>query len=632
MKKWPNNSRRPGCHPLRLLRPAAALALLLLPCPPLAAQAPVIDNTGSAANPLPTWETQRQARTFELGIPAPRGQITDRAGRPLAQSRLSYNLALSFPTPLTWDEARVLTFAREQIRLVSSILQRNIRISDEAIINHYKNRGLLPMDLAADLSPEELAAVQRGLAPSLILRQTYVRIYPQDSLAAHILGYTGLAAPLSVRPIENKDLIFPESEGREGIEQSFDAELRGQPGVLQMTFDPDGNKMSERIARPPVPGYNVILTLDQDLQRLCEETLAANCQRGAMVILDPNTGEILAMASHPTYNPNEFVPVVPKAIFDRYSKDEGAPLLPRAFRSAYPPGSTFKTFVGFAGLQSGVLTPKTRFDCPTAISVGNHVFSNWKKSGSGMLNFVQALEQSCNTWFYQAGLKMGAPPIIEYSHRLGLGRRTGIPLQAETSGNIPTDAYMLRVHKREIKKGDVANMSIGQGDVLISPLQMAQAMGVLAAGGRFHQTRLVRQVQTLDNTVVAAYPDRLRDEIPITPEILDTLRKALVSVTEGGQGTGHRAAVKGVSVAGKTGTAQWGPTEKQRTAAWFAGFLPADAPQYAFAAVYEAPPGVKAHGGSVAAPMIGKVFRALLSGNAHPEAEAESTEEEDDSN
>jgi penicillin-binding protein 2 len=221
------------------------------------------------------------------------------------------------------------------------------------------------------------------------------------------------------------------------------------------------------------------------------------------------------------------------------------------------------------------------------------------------------MEQSCNTWFYQAGIKMGAQPIIDYATRLGLGRRTGIPLNAETSGNIPTDEYMLRVHRRTIKNGDVANMSIGQGDILISPLQMAQAMGGIAASGRLHQTRLVKQVQSIDNRVVAAYPGRVREEIPMREGVDETMRKAMVLVTQGGQGTGHNAKVKGIEVAGKTGTAQWGPTARQRTAAWFAGFLPASQPQFAFACVYEADPGVKAAGGANAAPIIGKIFRKV---------------------
>jgi penicillin-binding protein 2 len=573
---------------------------------------PVLDNTGFVENPKPTWETQKQARTFVLGIPAPRGQITDRNGKPFAQTRLSYNLAVSFPAPLDWPDNKVLAFATQLITLASGLLQKPISVSNEAILNHYKNRGVLPMDIAEDLSPQELAVVQRGLTPNLILRQTYVRFYPNGPLAGHIIGYTGREAPLSVRPIENNDLIFSDSQGREGLEQVFDNELRGQVGLLHVTFDAAGNKMSERIARPPVPGYNIITTLDEEIQRICEKVLAKSCKRGAIVVIDPNTGEILAMASQPGFNPNEFVPAVKKEVFERYSNDEGDPLVPRAYRSAYPAGSTFKVVVGFAALETGKITPQNNFDCPTAITIGDHTFKNWKKKGAGSLNFVEALTQSCNTWFYQVALKIGADSIIDYAHRLGLGKRTGIPIYAESAGNIPTNEYMQRVHKRAIKRGDVANMAIGQGDILITPLQMAQALGVIASAGKFHQTRLVKQLQSLDNRVVAAYPDRIREEIPVAPQIDKTLRQALRNVVYDGQGTGHAAQVKGVKVAGKTGTAQWGPENKQRTAAWFTGFVPAENPEYAFAALYEGEPNDDSvHGGSHAAPLVSKVFREV---------------------
>jgi penicillin-binding protein 2 len=607
----------------------------LLPPAALCAQnaAPVLDNTGFVENPKPTWETQKKARTFVLGIPAPRGQITDRNGKPFAQTRLSYNLAVSFPAPLDWQDSKILAFATQQIALASGLLKKQITVSNETILNHYKNRGVLPLDIAEDLSPQELGVVQRGVTPNLILRQTYVRFYPNGPLAGHIIGYTGREAPLSVRPVENNDLIFSDSQGREGLEQVFDNELRGQAGQLHVTYDAAGNKTSERIARPPVPGYNIITTLDEDLQRVCENVLAKSCKRGAIVVIDPNNGEILAMASQPGFNPNEFVPVVKKEIFERYNTDEADPLVPRAYRSAYPAGSTFKVFVGFAALETGKITPDNHFDCPTDITIGDHTFKNWKKKGGGSLNFVEALTQSCNTWFYQVALKIGADPIIEYANRLGLGKRTGIPIYAESEGNIPTDEYMLRVHKRNIKKGDVANMAIGQGDILITPLQMAQALSVIASAGKFHQTRLVKQVQSLDNKVVAAYPDRIREEIPVSAQIDKALRKALQNVVYDGQGTAHSAQVKGVRVAGKTGTAQWGPENKQRTAAWFTGFVPAENPEYAFAALYEGEPNDNSvHGGSHAAPLISKVFREVYKAkkarDAAPVEGADEKEEE----
>ncbi len=608
------------------LRTIAALISL---CPLLPCMAQLNGTNAVDENPKPTWETQKQARTFQLGIPAPRGQITDRNGYPFAQNRLSFNLALQFPTPLDWKDAKVVSFARQQITYAKGLLGRPITVSDQAILNHYRNRGLLPLTLLEDLQSEELAAARRGLTPWLVLEQVYARFYPNGELASHIIGYTGKEAPLSTRPIENKDLIFPESQGREGIEQTFDFQLKGQPGSLHLTYDAEGRKTSERIAQPPVPGDNVIMTIDQNLQRLCEKVLRENCKRGAMVIIDPWTGEILAMASWPEYNPNHFVPILNPQIYKQLSDDPSVPLLPRAFRSAYPPGSTFKTFVGLSGFQSGTLTPKDTYTGPQAIDIGNFTFHNWKKYSVGKLDFVEALTQSCNTWFIQAGIKIGAPNIINWTTRLGLGRKTGIPLKAEAQGNIPDDDYMLRVQKRKILKGDVANMSIGQGDILITPLQMAQAYGVIATGGQFHQTRLVKQIQGIDNKVLAAYPDRTKDDLRISPENMEALRKALVSVTEDGQGTAHQAQVKGFHVAGKTGTAQWGPTNKQRTAAWFAGFVPSENPQYAFAAVYEGEPGDNSiHGGSHAAPLIGKALREIYGAKGKDEEDGKSDQKE----
>ncbi len=569
-----------------------------------------LDNTGVVENPKPSWETQKQARTFTLNIPAPRGQIVDRYGRPLAQNRLSYNLAIDFPSNVEWSDQQVLNFAKQQATIARQLIGREITLNDAAVLNHYKNRNLLPFDIIEDLSPKELGAATKGLGGSLILRQTYLRYYPHGATAAHLIGYVGRVAPLSVRPIENKDLIFPDSEGREGLEKIFDDQLLGIPGELHMTFNEDGKKMSERVASPPVPGNNLVTTLDLDLQQICEEELSKGAKRGAIAVVEVGTGEVLALASWPCFDPNLFVPIISPKDFERLQKDPSVPLYPRAFRSAYPPGSTFKTVTGLAALQSGAITPQMEFNCPSSFAVGNVIFNNWKKEGAGMLNFSQAMAQSCNTYFYQVGLKTGGQAIVDWALQIGLGRRTGLPLEAESSGNIPTNEYMLKVHKRKILSGDVANISIGQGDVLVTPIQMAQAMGVIAAGGEFHQTRLVKQIQAIDNKVIAAYPDRVRDQLNIAPQNLKAINDALVGVTEGG--TGGRAKVKGIKVAGKTGTAQWGPKTNQKTAAWFAGYLPAENPKYAFAAVYESDPGVKAGGGSHAAPLIGQTFKKYL--------------------
>src|SRR5213082_882084 len=292
------------------------------------------------------------------------------------------------------------------------------------------------------------------------------------------------------------------------------------------------------------------------------------------------------------------------------------PLLPRAYRSSYPPGSTFKVAVGIAALESHAVYPADQYECVPAIQIGNVTFHNWKKSNRGALNFVQALTESCDTWFYQVGIKTGSAPIIDWALKLGFGAKCGIPLRGEAEGRIPTDQYMKTTHGRKLLNGDIANMSIGQGDTQVTPLQMAQAMAIVANGGRFYQTRLVRQVQSLDHEIVTAYQLREKRALDVSAKTMEEVRAGMIEVVNGPNGTGHEAQLDGIEVAGKTGTAQWGPKNKERTAAWFAGFLPADQPRYAFAAVYEGDVDSKVHGGSAAAPMIADIFQEIYKGSA----------------
>ena len=292
--------------------------------------------------------------------------------------------------------------------------------------------------------------------------------------------------------------------------------------------------------------------------------------------------------------------------------------MPRAFRASYPPGSTFKVAVGIAALESGAVRPNDEFQCAPAIDIGNITFHNWKKTDRGAIDFVQALTESCDTWFYQVGIKTGAEPIIDWALKLGFGVKCGIPLRGEVDGRIPNDQYMRVTHKRKLLNGDIANLSIGQGDTEVTPLQMAQAMATVANGGTLYQTRLIHQIQTYDNEIVNGYQVRAKRELDISPGTQDELRKGLIDAVNAPSGTAHAASLDYVDVAGKTGTAQWGPKNKERTAAWFAGFLPANQPQYAFAALYEGDVGSKEHGGTTAAPMIGDIFRQLYKGQAKP--------------
>jgi penicillin-binding protein 2 len=619
---------------------AATRAQTLMPTPPPAATPSTLPEEETI---IPTFETQKLARTYILDVPAPRGQITDRNGAPLAQNRLSYNLVINFPTPLEFSDAQALSFAREKIDYAGKLIGRRLRISDDTILRHYRNRGIMPLEIAQNLSQQEYEKIKGDLPAGMMVRPVYVRIYPNGKVGGQIIGYTGKTGRNPDGIVDNHETLWPETEGREGLEQTFNGMLTGKHGEYKLTFDKDGRKTSDKLTTPPEPGYNVVTTLDLRLQELAEKALEAKAKRGAMVIIDPNNGDILALASWPTYDPNLFVPSISAEQLKALQDDPNIPLLPRAYRSSYPPGSTFKVAVGIAALESHAVYPDDRYECVPAIQIGNVTFHNWKKSDRGALNFVQALTESCDTWFYQVGIKTGAAPIIDWALKLGFGAKCGIPLRGEAEGRIPNDDYMKATHGRKILNGDIANMSIGQGDIQVTPLQMAQAMGIIANGGTFYQTRLVQQVQTFDNQIVTAYQVRAKRTLDLSSETLDQLRTGMTDVVNGAGGTAHQASLDNVEVAGKTGTAQWGPKHKERTAAWFSGFLPTDQPKYAFAAVYEGDVGSKVHGGSAAAPMIADVFKEIYHGEKmasrqqrrareQPEVRrAEPVEEEDES-
>ncbi|MBA2243169.1 MAG: hypothetical protein H0W04_09840, partial [Chthoniobacterales bacterium] len=243
---------------------------------------------------VPTYETQKLARAYVLDIPAPRGQIVDRNGVPLAQNRLSHNLAFTFPTPLEFADADVLNFAREKIQAAEKLLGRPLKIPDELILRHYRNRGILPFEIAQNLTDAQSDQLKGKLPAGMQLRPIYVRVYPNGKTAGHIIGYSGKTGRNPDGIIDNHEVLWPETEGRDGLEQTFNTMLTGQHGEYKITFDKDGRKTSEKIVTPPVPGYTVVTTLDLRLQDLAEKALEAKAKRGAIVIIEPNSGDILA--------------------------------------------------------------------------------------------------------------------------------------------------------------------------------------------------------------------------------------------------------------------------------------------------------------------------------------------------
>ncbi len=572
----------------------------------------------------PTWETQTEARTCYFEIPAPRGQIVDRNGMPLAQSRLGYHLDLSFPSGgAEMTDVQVVNYVKPQLVAAQALLRRPLELSTAEVLEHYKNRRVVPLDLAQYLSTEEVDRLRPLLQAPLSLRPVYLRYYPQGAVAGHLVGYVGKTGGTPHGPLQPNEAMWPNLEGREGLELAFNDALTGKNGSLNLTFDAKGNKTSERVLSAPVPGKTVVTTLDLNLQRMCEDLLAKQGKPGAIVFIDPNNGDVLAMASWPTFDPNLFVPSISTTEFNKLNNDPRNPLIPRAFRASYPAGSTYKVMVGAAALQSRTISPDDTFSGPAQMTIGNIVMHNWKKRDAGDLNFAEALTQSCDTWFYQVGIKTGADKMTDWGKRFGFGTKTGLPVRDEEKGCLPDNEYMRRVHKRRLLDGDLANLSIGQGDLLVTPVQMAQATATVANGGMFYQLRLVKQIQDLNGDITGGYPIQPRRNLGLSEDVMDAIKDGMVGVIEDANGTAHKARVPNVEVAGKTGTAQWGAGNKnrdrQRTAAWFIGFAPADKPKYAFAVCVEGAAGDHSvHGGTAAAPLMGKALRELFKEDSKP--------------
>ena len=555
--------------------------------------------------------TRRDARTITLKIPAPRGIIVDREGQPLAQNQVAYQVALQFRQFENADRDFVIQWARTRLDALQTLVKDVTYKTDEELYDHYRNRRWLPLLVGAQLGEKEARALESKLTAGLILHPVYRRYYPQKDLAAHIIGYTGSIGKLPTGPINFNEPLWEESEGRAGLEKLYNTELTGEPGMKKLLFDESGNKLLEEQVKRPRPGGTLVTSLNLNWQLLAEKTLREGCRRGAFVMVDVITGEVLVMASRPTFDLNRFIPNISDLEFNAMEADPSQPLFARAFQSAYPPASSYKPIIALAALNNGVVTEESLVDCPAAISVGRAVFNNWTAIPEGSIDVKRALARSCNTWFYQIGIKVGPTAFLNLSRRLGFGERTGLPLIGETPGLVPNDEWMLKHEKRRILDGDTANLSIGQGSLLASPLQVAQAMAGIANGGALPRLQLLRQIQDTRGRVIQAPVPERKNWLGVDPKAVEIVHKGMSDVVNSGGGTGQSAGLSYTKLCGKTGTAQWGPQTKSQRLAWFAGYLPDDNPRYAFAVLYEGRPGETVSGGRMAAPMVRKFFEGI---------------------
>ncbi len=556
-----------------------------------------------------SMRTQADARTLYVSLPPPRGLIVDRHGKPFAQNIIAYYPGITFPEGPPMKPADALAYAKARVAAVEKILGVAWRPKDDAILTHYQNRRWLPYLCETVFRDQPPPAQLQRLPSGVIMHPAYLRVYPESNAACHLIGSVGKTRPMPVTPLDPNDPYYPELTARDGLELAFEEKLKGKPGQLNMLFDAHGNKISEEMTQRPMPGDTLVTTLDLDFQKICEDELRQHTKRGAFVIMDVQTGDILALASWPTFDLNLFVPSMSQAMLNKLVADKNKPLRGRAFMDTYPPASTFKVVTALAGLESGKIKESTTFNCGPSYRIGNRYFRNHSKSSYGSLDMIDAIKYSCNTWFYPMALRIGSQELISMSTRLGFGERTGLPIRGEAPGNIPTDEFMLAHHHRKIAAGDLANMSIGQGAVNATPLQVARAMAAIANGEFVPQSRLISHSQDVNNRITEAFPPVHRNELNLKSAYLASVRKGMSAVVNEGGGTGRSASNRYVSTAGKTGTAQW---SGGRNMAWFAGFLPVKDPQYAFAAIYEGDYGEGAiSGGRKVAPLVADVFNRV---------------------
>jgi len=553
--------------------------------------------------------TQKNARTMTLTIPAPRGLILDRDGRPLAQSKMSYYVALDFMAlgaAVEIDEA--VAWAQGKIEESNALTGGEVSLSTQKLKRYYQNRRWIPRVISQVFDEKKAKKLESKLTDGLTILPVYQRFYPQKKTAGHMVGYVQTRKRLDDGPIARGDPIFKTVEGRTGFEKVFDDELRGVPGVKKVIFDGDGNKVLEETIRRPQPGGTVVTTLDLDWQNYAERVLREGSRRGAFVVIDVRTGEIPVMASRPSYDPNEFIPYISTERFKELSEDSAAPLFARAYQAPYPPASTFKPVVALAAITNGVITANSKIDSPYRIKIGSKWFHNHSKGDLGKITLNSALARSANPYFYRLGIMTGPQSFLSAARRLGFGTKTGLPLVGETSGRTPTPEYILKTLGRPTTDGDTAILAIGQGSLAASPLQVAQGMAGIANGEALLELRLLKQIQDFHGRVIEAPTSRKRNDLSFSKKSIDAVKRGMRNVVHADYGTGKKADLGFSIMCGKTGTAQWIPAKDQRLA-WFAGFFPHDNPRYAFAAVYEGAPGQVVSGGKQAAPMVRRFFK-----------------------
>ncbi|OGC76596.1 MAG: penicillin-binding protein 2 [candidate division Zixibacteria bacterium RBG_16_50_21] len=554
-------------------------------------------------------------RIRTLPIAASRGTVYDRQGSIIVNNRPSFTVSV-IPYEIR-SEKQVLATVAEMLELDTLSLRKKVDSP------RYSTYEMIPVKRDADLGIISRLAEQGENLPGVIPEAQATRKYPELRSLSHLIGYVG---EISEEELEVKKRVgesYGTFMGKMGIEKSYDELLRGRDGADLYEVTARGRvvgKLPDEERVPPLPGLDLQLTLDLSLQVLADSLLKPH-PRGCIVALDPNSGEILCLASQPGFDPNSFTSVLTYGEWQELSENPDHPLLNRAIQSAYPPGSTLKLMVAGAALERGLITPQTTFHpCYGGFQLGERFFRCWQPEGHGVQALRGAVLYSCDTYFYQVGLKCGIDLMAEYAEKCGFGRKTGIDLPQEAKGFVPnTEFYDQRYGRKGWTKSLALNLSIGQGEFLVTPLQLTNFFAALCNGGTLYRPHLLEKVLSRSGRI-HEYEKTTIGHLPFSKKTISILKDACLAVVNEQGGTGWMAKIPDIMVAGKTGSAQ---NPHGNTHAWFVAYAPAENPQIVITVLIEN----AGHGGDVAAPIAREIIKAYL----HPRTELVQVSEKNNS-
>jgi len=536
--------------------------------------------------------------------PAPRGIIYDRNGKIIVENTGSFSVLFS-PTNLTRGQTEeILKKLSEILNLNYYSMSTKVRSSIRQPLNSILLAENVPRPQVFCLAEEKVNL------PGVNIEVEPRRHYLHRNLASHLLGHLGEIGPKEIEALSGAGYKLGDIIGKSGVEKIYDNSLRGMSGGRQIEIDANGRQLRIINSVLPEEGDSLILTLDERIQRLCEDALEG--KSGAICAINPASGEVLALVSKPDFDPNLFTERLSPSRTQQLFTDSGLPMFNRAIQSQYAPGSLFKIVTAIAALEEGVISPDETMDCRGSLRIGNRDFKCWKERGHGRLNIVQAIAQSCDIFFYQLGLRVGGDELAKYARMLGLEKKLDISLPSEARGLVP-DSTWKKIHFGEgWYPGDTANMSIGQGYLEVTPLQMASLISLIANGSVIYKPFIVKKIINGQGEIIETFQPKVIGKPRISSETLSIIRKGLREAVI--SGTSQVVKFKGLTVAGKTGTAQNPHGEDH---AWFICYAPEEAPRIAVAVMVEH----GGHGASAAAPLARQILNGVfaLEGEKEPE-------------